>query len=302
MPTPPATDDVRDRARLLARVVEPVVGQVYFSPECHARYAALGFDPSPGTFGAGVALPDGVAYFTSRGSAMGQVPGEVVAAAFGVFNPAAVIPAVARGWTLTDAATIADERLQGAVEQLARILGPAPDGIDRAVELLRRATDDLQPAGRALFAGVQSQPLPGEPLGDLFRLGDRVREYRGDGHIAVWVGEGFDAVEIGLLTELSWGMPSRSYIRTRAWSDADLDAAEARLEAAGLMADHQLTHEGRRRREAIELATDARMAPVLDALGDDLDELCTLLRGWSEQVMQAGGYPESPLALAPKRP
>ena len=301
MPTVPATDEVRDRARLLARAVEPVVGQVYFAPECHERYAALGFGPSPGTFGSGVALPDGPAYFTSRGSAMGQVPGEVVAAAFGVFNPAAVVPAVAYGWSLTDAATVADERLQGAVEQLARILGPEPEGIARAVELLRRATDDLQPAGRGLFAGVQSQPLPGEPLGDLFRLGDRVREYRGDGHIAVWVGAGFDAVEIGLLTELMWGMPPRSYIRTRAWSGADLDAAEARLEAAGLLADLALTDAGRRRREEIELATDALMAPVLDALGDDLDELCALLGGWSQQIMQAGGYPESPLALAPKR-
>jgi hypothetical protein len=301
MPTPPASDDVRDRARLLARVVEPVVGQAYFSPECHERYAALGFSPSPGTFGSGVALPDGAAYFTSRGSALGQVPGEVVAAAFGVFNPAAVVPAVAYGWTLTDAGTIAEERLQGAVDQLARILGPEPDGVHRAVELLRRATDDLQPAGRSLFAGVLSQPLPGEPLGDLFRLGDRLREYRGDGHIAVWVGEGFDAAQIGLLTELQWGMPPRSYIRTRAWSDGDLDAAEARLEAAGLMADHQLTDAGRQRREDLELATDARMAPVLDALGDDLPELCDLLRGWSEQVTAAGGYPESPLALAPER-
>jgi hypothetical protein len=301
MPTPPASDAVRDRARLLARVVEPVVGQVYFAQECHDRYAALGFNPSPGRFGGDVAIPDGAAYFTSRGSALGQVPGEVVAAAFGVFNPAAVVPAVAHGWTLTDAATIADQRLQGAIEQLTRILGPKPEGVDRAVDLLHRATDHLQPAGRSLFAGVLSQPLPGEPLGDLFRLGDRLREYRGDCHIAVWVGEGFDAVEIGLLTELSWGMPSRSYIRTRAWSDADLDAAEARLEAAGLMADHELTPAGRERREELELSTDAAMAPVLDALGDDVDELCTLLRDWSEQIMRAGGYPESPLALAPRR-
>jgi len=28
-------------------VLEPVAGQVYFSPECHAAYAGLGFAPSP---------------------------------------------------------------------------------------------------------------------------------------------------------------------------------------------------------------------------------------------------------------
>jgi len=72
--------------------LEPVAGQVYFSPECHAAYAVLGFSPSPGTLGGGVQLPDGPAYFTSRGSVMGQVPGQVVAAAFAVFNPDAVVP------------------------------------------------------------------------------------------------------------------------------------------------------------------------------------------------------------------
>ena len=71
--------DLNVTARRLASLIEPIVGQVYFSPECHAEYEALGFDPSPGKAG-DVALPDGPAYFTSRGSLMGQVPGEVVAA------------------------------------------------------------------------------------------------------------------------------------------------------------------------------------------------------------------------------
>mgnify|MGYP003704542881 CR=1 FL=1 len=77
-------------ARALAAALEPFVGQVYFSPECHANYEALGFAPSRGQAN-GVALPDGPAYFTSRGSLMGQVPGELVAAAFAVFNPEAVV-------------------------------------------------------------------------------------------------------------------------------------------------------------------------------------------------------------------
>jgi hypothetical protein len=294
------TDSQRDGARLLARIIEPIVGQVYFSPECHARYQALGFGGSPGGSPEGVAFPDGPAYFTSRGSALGHVPGELVAAAFGVFNAEIVVPCVTRGWSLTDAPTIADERLQGAVEQLGRVLGDEPDGIDRAVELLARATAPLDPWGRALFAGTLSQPLPGNPLGDLFRLGDRLREYRGDSHIAVWVAAGFDATEIGLLTELYWGMPSRTYVRTRAWSDAQLDAAEARLEAEGLMADRQLTDAGRAVREELEVATDAQMRPALDALGDDLQELADLLTPWDQAIMAAAGYPPSPLSIAPR--
>ncbi len=300
MPTAPATDHIRDAARGIARAIEPVVGQVFFAPECHERYAALGFSPSPGGSKEGVAFPDGPAYFTSRGAALGQAPGELVAAAFGVFNPEVVVPAVTYGWTLTDAATIAEERLLGAVEQLTRLLGERPDGVDRTVELLARATAPLEPWGRALFAGTLSQPLPGTPLGDLFRLGDRLREFRGDCHIAAWVAAGFDAVEIGLLTEPYWGLPARTYIRTRAWSDAHLDAAEERLRSAGLADADGLTDAGRAAREAIELATDSQMAPAVAALGDDLDELIALLTPMSQQVMAGAGYPPSPLAIAPR--
>src|SRR4029078_10791095 len=110
------TSSLSAAPRRLGSVLEPVAGQVYFSPECHANYTALGFDPSPGDAN-GAALPDGVAYFHSRGSVMGQVPGEVVASAFGVFNPEAVVPAVAKGWTLTDASTIFARPEHGATAQ-----------------------------------------------------------------------------------------------------------------------------------------------------------------------------------------
>jgi hypothetical protein len=276
-------------ARALAAALEPFTGQVYFSPECHAAYEALGFGASPGTMGP-VALPDGPAYFTSRGSVLGQVAGEVVAAAFGVFNPAVVVPAVAHGWTLTDAVTIGDARTSGAVGQLRRILGE-PDGLDRAVTLLRRATDGLRPEGKPLFAGLVALGLPGEPLADAWRLADRLRELRGDVHVNAWTASGFDACEIGLLTELYWGLPLRTYIRSRAWSDAELDAAEERLAACGLVADGALTDAGRDAREAVEVLTDEGCAPIVATLGDDLDELVGLLSGWSTRIQAAGGYP-----------
>ncbi|MEX2293783.1 MAG: hypothetical protein WD691_08365 [Acidimicrobiales bacterium] len=302
MPTAAATELTRDKARALARAIEPVVGQVYFAPECHDRYAKLGFSASPGSSKEGVAYPDGPAYFTSRGSALGQVPGELVAAAFGVFNPEVVIPAVSYGWTLTDARTIAEERLLGATEQLVRLLGEEPPGVERTKELLTRALAPLAPAGRALFAGTLSQPLPGTPLGDLFRLGDQLREFRGDSHIAAWVAAGYDAVEIGLLTESYWGVPARTYVRTRAWSDAQLDGAEERLRSMGLVdASGGTTDAGRTAREEIELATDAQMAPALAALADDVEELISLLTHMSRQVMAGAGYPPSPLAISPGR-
>ncbi len=56
-----------------------------------------------------------------------------------------------------------------------------------------------------------------------------LREYRGDSHTIAYTSAGFDATEIGLMSEQWWGLPARSYSRTRAWSDAQFDAAVERL-------------------------------------------------------------------------
>ena len=289
-------EDVSNRARRLANALEPVVGQVYFSPECHEEYVALGFSPSPVEID-GVAMPDGPAYFTSRGSLMGHVPGELVASAFAVFNPDVVVPSVQHGWTLTDAPTICEARTRGAVAQLVRILGEKPDGIDRASELLAKAVEPLRPEGRPLYSGVLAQGLPGDPIGDFWRRGDQLREFRGDAHTAAWTSAGFDATEIGLLTELFIGIPPRTYIRSRAWSDAQLDAAEARLEERGLLKDSQFTDDGRAAREDVERATDRQMRPAIEAVGDDFDELVGIIEPWSASVREAGGYIKTIVSL-----
>jgi hypothetical protein len=274
---------------------------VYFAAECHREYEKLGFSPSPFTLDTGVQLPDGPAYFTSRGSCMGQVPGEVVAAAFAVFNPEAVIPAVQLGWTHCDAPTIASARTRGATAQLTRILGDHPDRLDRATGLLQQAGAPLRPEGRPLYAGLLSLGLPGDPMGDMWRSGDILREFRGDAHTASWISAGFDATEIGLLTELYWGIPPRSYIRTRAWSDDQLGAAEERLRSRGLVDDSGLTDRGREQREAVEIATDRQCGPVVAALGDDLPELIAILEPWGVAIRATGGYlPSGPHDLAPR--
>ncbi|MGH9114317.1 MAG: SCO6745 family protein [Acidimicrobiales bacterium] len=290
-------DTITAPARRLAATLEPFAGQVYFAPECHKAYEALGFGPSPATVGA-TQMPDRPAYFCSRGSCLGQVPGEVVAATFAVFNPAVVVPAVEDGWTKTDAAAIARTRAEASTAHLTRVLGATPAGLDRAIEFLRAATEHLRPEGRALYSGLVALGMPGTPVGDAWRLADMLREYRGDAHIAAWVSAGFDAPQIGLLTELYWGLPMRTYIRTRSWTDADLDVAEDRLRSRGLVSDGALTAAGREQREQVEVATDRQCAPIVDALGAGLDELIGILRPWGDALRQAGGYPAGPRDLA----
>jgi hypothetical protein len=283
-------DELSTRARALAAALEPVAGQVYFSPECHSEYEKLGFRPSPGDF-AGVAGPDGAAYFCSRGSVMGQVSGEVVAAAFAVFNPAVVVPLVAQGWDRTDASTICAARDRGAVGQLTRILGSEPAGLDRARELLGRAVAGLRPEGKPLYSGLRALGLLGEPMGDMWRMADMLREFRGDAHTAAWTSRGLDATEIGLLTEPYWGLPLRTYVRSRSWSEPDLDAAEERLVERGWLAEGTLTDTGRAAREEIEDVTDRQCRPIVDALGADHDDLLGILGRWGAAIRDAHGYP-----------
>ncbi len=141
--------------------------------------------------------------------------------------------------------------------------------------------------------------LPGTPLGDLWRRADRLREYRGDSHTAAWAAAGFDAAEIGLVTERWWGLPARSYVRTRGWSDADLDAAERRLEARGVWRDGDLTGVERAAREDVERATDRQCRPVVAALGDDLEDVVAVLGPWGARLRAARAYlPSGPHDLA----
>jgi hypothetical protein len=147
--------EFQEQARRLRNAVEPVAAGVYFAPEAHAAYEALGFDPSPVSQD-GVARPELKSYFTSRGACMGQAPGEVVAAAFGVFNPKAVVPAVAAGWQITNRDAILAAREQGATAMLARVLGEQPDGLGRVTDLLVRAADAAPWAGRPIYSGLRS--------------------------------------------------------------------------------------------------------------------------------------------------
>jgi hypothetical protein len=108
------------------------------------------------------------------------------------------------------------------------------------------------------------------------------------------VAAGCDPVEIGLLTELYWGLETGSYIRSRAWSREQIDAGLQRLEGKGYVRDRAFTDAGRAFRRDIERATDAMEDGVVRALGDDADELFAILEPWTKAIVDQGGYPVDP--------
>jgi hypothetical protein len=276
-------DEVRRISRRLRDVVEPLAANVYFAPEAQENYKGLGLSYIP-------------SYFRSRSACMGDVTGEVVVAAFGVFNPAIVLPAMEKARTVT-VDDILDARQAGAIGGLTRILEGVPDRIDRATELLRRGGDACTCEGHALYAGLRSLGFPGDAMGDFWRAADLVREHRGDSHIIAWTSHDVDAIEVTLLTELWWRLPLKAYVGTRGWSPEEIDAAVGRLIERGLIEGEGFTEAGERLRASIEEATDRQERRVVEALGDDADELLDLLEPWSKAVVASGGYPSDPTSL-----
>ena len=278
-------DRVRRLSRRLRDLVEPIAANVYFAEEAQKEYANLDLN-----------YPQG--YFASRGACMGQVPGQVIASAFGVFYPPMVTQFVDEAWSRTDAATILAARERGATAALERQLGAEPDGAARATELLRKLADACTNAGRPLFSGLSSLGWPGNVIGDLWRAADLVREHRGDGHTCAWVSGGMSAIEVLLLTEAWWGLPLNTYMRTRAWPPDDVLATLADLRERGLLDGDTLTDAGAEVRGTVEAATDRADADTIAALTDaEFDELFELLEPWAKAIVASGGYPVDPSQL-----
>ena len=278
--------DLHRDARRLRDLVEPIAAAVYFAPEAQSRYAALGLNYVEG-------------YFCSRSASLGAAPWRVVAAVFAAFKPAVVERAVTGGWDKAQPDALLQARLDGARDQIERMAGAHAGTFGAAAERLLALTDGIDPSGRALFAGLAGLPVPGtdDPAGRLWRAADLVREHRGDGHIAAWIGE-VDSAEVTVLTELWWGIEPGSYVWTRGWDADDVAAARDRLAARGLLdADGGLTGAGRDLRERIERTTDHGARVVLDRLGDGAAELFGLLEPISRAMVGPDGYPSSPATM-----
>jgi hypothetical protein len=288
---PPEPPSVRSTSRQLWNLIEPISASSYFVPEVHSGLERLGLP----AFGAG--------YFCGRAACMGQVSGPVVAATFAVFDPLVVLPAVADGWSKTTASAVLAARLDGQRAALSRMLGEAlssdVDALRRATDLMVRAADAAAWAGRPLFAGLRSLGLPGDPLGDLWRAADVLREHRGDSHVLAWSAMHVSPVEITLMTELWWGQRVGGYVRTRGWQPEAIDAGIESLRRRGFVDGDPpgFTPAGEELRSAIESLTDQGETEVVAALGADADELFDILGPITDAVLAAKGYPRDPASL-----
>src|SRR4051794_32091303 len=140
--------------RRLGTLVEPLAAAVYFAPEAHKGYTELG------------CVDDFWApYYASRGACLGVTPPAVVAAAFGVFNPAHIEEQLQVAWKAATPGQYWQARVEGATAQLERLLGPEPAGAAPGGGAFRGNAGG-GPGGRgAVFPGVFAPAGAGAPPG-----------------------------------------------------------------------------------------------------------------------------------------
>lgn len=284
----PAPDDVvtpavvaaATPARRLRDALEPIAMHDVWSASVNAAMAERGLDFFP-------------AYVVGRGAPLGEVPGAVVAATFGVFDPAVIAGMWDEGCAKLKPRDMVALRDRVTGESLRATIGSAAseDAVVAVAEVLERASDAVDSTGRVLFAALRAQPRLADPYARLWRAADAVREHRGDSHLAASVAAGLDPVRMGILSEVWVGFPVGEYSGTRAWPEDVHAKAVARLEADGLLAAGELTPEGAAFRDAIEAATDTAQDDLVAAIGDDLASVVEQMSAWSQLCVDGKAFP-----------
>ena len=265
-------------ARRLRDALEPVAMHAVWSASTRSALGEHGLDFLQ-------------AYVCGRGAALGDTPSAVLVATFAVFDPGLIDAA----WSArpSDLTKLIRARDTAASASLRAVIGDADEAeVARVAGLLEDACAGLDATGRPLFAALRAQPRLPDAYGRLWRAADVVREHRGDSHVAACVAAGLEPVAMNVLTELRVGYPLGEYTDTRGWPVASRDAAVARLEADGLVADGALTGAGQMFRDGLEATTDAAQSALVAALGDAVDDVIGRLDAWSALCIAAGEFPE----------
>jgi hypothetical protein len=248
-------------------LLEPVCLVTFLADECNEEMAALGHR----TYWDG--------YFASRAAPLGRVPAEVVHAAFYSFAEGEAARHIPSAWETIPAEASVAARLRGSTASLRRILGDklaGSPGLTRAADLTTKAATSAPTAGRVMYAGMRTLPVPGDPVARLWHSATMLREHRGDGHVAALVGARIGGTEAHVLSAIDMGIhPPESFGRIHHLPEKRLAEVMDGLRERGLVdADGGFTDAGRETKERIEALTDELAAPPYDALSPaELDEL-----------------------------
>ncbi len=267
------------------RATEPVHACVYFAPEPQHEYAELGYD---------LEANPGAGYFVPRSAALGAVRPAVVVSTFYSFAPRTVKRGMAGAWQTASPEQVGAARLHGAERALRRLCGDLLDAADlhEAVDLARAAANACPPDGRPMYAAHAALDEPDTLPLQLFHAVTQLREFRGDGHVAVLVGEGISGLEAAVMHVAQGDAWTREPLRKRrGWTTEQWDAACAGLRERGWLDDADaFTEQGAAARAHVERRTDVLALAPWERLGEDrCARLQALVRPLSQAVVAAGG-------------
>jgi len=233
-----------DAARASSDVVVQLPAAFMLDGATYARGGRLGFE--------GVDF-----YVAGRGGALGDVGGEVVAAAFVFFNPATVI----EGWDRSRAVMPRREATAAFVGCLATWASEhLGEGVEwgRLGALCGRILDAASPAAAPLFAAWRAVPEPVEPRALALQRLNVLRELRGAVHGAAVVASGLEPLEAVLVRTpfmapvFGWPEPYPDVTRCRpAWEQAEAATNRVLARAYGALDGAELD-------EFVELAALAQ--------------------------------------------
>ena len=250
---------------------------------CEAIFGAMWLTPEWRHGGHGLSRAQW--YMAGRAAPLGRVEAEVASAVLGTFDLSLVQAGIDGVWAKVSPGQVAWLKVETAVEVMNGLIPTTGADLDRAVGLLERGLLAAETAGHPLYAGLRLLPSPEGQVARLFRLCDLMREHRSDAHVSAWRAYGFDALGINVLTEL-WREVQLGSITcvNMGFAQALIDPTLERLQSDGLVQDKAITPEGREVRDEIERATGRQQASIVEAIGEDVEELLTLLDPWARVI------------------
>ena len=269
--------------------LEPIHATVYFSPLAGPAYESIGLVGREG-------------YFAGRSAALGTPSAEVVISTFFNFSPELVRECIPHAWSTATPDQILATRQQFVSATFAAHCADHvnSEATARAAQLAKSIALDASTRidGRPLFAAHAALPWPDDSNASLvlWHAQTLLREYRGDGHIAVLVAEGLSGIEAHVAHIATGTMPVEMMRGTRAWSEPDYQRAVDRLIERGLVArtdeGTSLTEAGAAQRQRIEDLTDSLSAAPYIAAGEAAcAELRQVGRPLSQAIVDAGMSP-----------
>ncbi|MFL6143698.1 MAG: SCO6745 family protein [Labedaea sp.] len=273
-------------AARLHRILEPIHAMVNFVPELQEILTGIGLRPGR--------MPA----FASRIAPLGAVTLGAVSGIFYTFNPELMGRFFPRAWTLASPQDIVAGRFAAVDQSLNRLLGPetiASPELAEAAALAREAAEGCFAVGRPMYAAQEALGWPEKPHVALWHATTLLREFRGDGHVAVLTSKGIDPMT-ALITDTATGAgfaePAAKMLR--GWSEEQWTDGVAQVQAAGLLdAGGKLTARGVELREELEEATNRLAERPWTTLGaDKAERLLDLARGFAKQIVAGGAFPD----------